>query len=104
MSVPDAQSAPNPMLYINGHNIGGGFKEMWLSTPKRYQAFGDPISEEMQAMVTDISPDGIDEHDVTRQRTVQFFERAIFIYQPEEVEDWKVVCALATQQISVNGG
>jgi hypothetical protein len=102
LNSPQPQPQPSPapdVLHVNGHVIGGAFKTLWESTPRSYQAFGNPLSEETTAQVTDVSADGVDAHSVTRTRTVQFFERAIFIYQPEQPADWQAVCALTTQLI-----
>lgn len=83
---------PSDVLNINGFVIGGGFKRLYTATSVPLQTFGNPLSDEVQATVTDADK-------TKRQRTVQQFERAIFIYQPEQPPDWQVVSALRNQKI-----
>lgn len=62
------------MFPETGHGIGGGFKWFWENNGG-LMIFGYPITDELQE-------DG---------RTVQYFERAVFEYHPENDDPFKVL-------------
>lgn len=85
--------APRPaVLHLNGHVVGGGFKNFWEANPLNMQAYGLPTSEEIRARI--VEPDG-QEH----VNTVQFFERAIFVYDPAAAPSWTVTTATLGQLV-----
>ena len=71
MPAPDAN-----VLYFpeTGHGIGGGFRYFWENRGG-LEIFGFPITDEMEE-------DG---------RTVQYCERAVLEYHPENIERWRVL-------------
>jgi hypothetical protein len=75
--------------------VGGGIKAKWQQTPDPLSIFGFPVANETQALVTE--PDG----STVQQRTVQFFERTVLIFQPEHAGTaWEVVVSLRGQTIT----
>ena len=72
--------------------IGGGFLKRYRETPNATAVFGWPMENERQALVT---TDG-----VTKQMTIQRFERATMLFDPHAPPPWDVVVALATQKIT----
>lgn len=69
-------SGADPMRVFpeTGHGIGGGFRWFWEHNGG-LPIFGYPLTDELQE-------DG---------RTVQYFERAVFEYHPENSDPWKVL-------------
>jgi hypothetical protein len=89
---PYNEPITDPNLRIG---VGGGIKAKWQQTPDPLTVWGFPVANETQALVTET--DG----STVQQRTVQFFERAILIFQPEHAGTaWEVVASLRGQTIT----
>jgi hypothetical protein len=73
--------------------VGGAFRRVWELLPTPLVILGYPMSNERSATV-------IDADNTSRTRTVQQFERATLIYQPELPSPWNAVVALRNQRIS----
>jgi hypothetical protein len=90
---PQPPAPPQPaVLHLNGHVVGGGFKDFWEANPFNMQAYGLPLSEEIAARI--VEPDGR-----AHTNTVQFFERAIFVYDPAAASGWTVTTATLGQLV-----
>jgi len=74
--------------------IGGGFFRLWQSlAPDPLVVLGYPMRNEQQAVVRDAG--GLEQ-----DRTVQYFERGILLYQAENAYPWDCVVALRSQTIT----
>ena len=73
--MSDEQDNANVLYFPEtGHGIGGGFRYFWENRGG-LEIFGFPITDEMEE-------DG---------RTVQYCERAVLEYHPENIERWRVL-------------
>jgi len=79
-AVPLAAATYHP---ATGHNLGGPFRDYWLSHGGLFVS-GLPITEAF----TEVSPDD------GKSYTVQYFERARYEYHPEQAEPYTVLLGL----------
>ncbi len=75
-----------------GHNLGGAFREYWL-TNGGLAIFGLPITEEF----TEVGSDG-------KPYTVQYFERNRFEFHPENAAPYDVLLGLLGRQELISRG
>lgn len=86
--LPAAPLAGATYYEATGHNLGGAFREYWLSHGGLFVS-GLPITEEF----TEISSD------TGKPYTVQYFERARYEYHPENAEPYKVLLGLVGNRL-----
>ena len=85
---PAPQRAGQTYYAATGHNLGGVFRDYWLSHGGLFVS-GLPLSEEF----TEISPDD------GKPYTVQYFERARYEYHPENAAPYNVLLGLVGNRI-----
>ena len=88
LDQPAAPLAGATYYPATGHNLGGPFRDYWLTHGGLFVS-GLPITEEL----VEVSPDD------GRPYTVQYFERARYEYHPEKAEPYKVLLGLVGNRV-----